>query len=659
MTRKTEKGRPEQKPGVDRLLQSVERAVSNEQWTEVRELCEPVLEESPDCPEALFCVALATIQDFDLAGAASLVGQAFAVDPNVQEYADFLAVVYGLAGDLNTSAYYAKLATALSSSPSLRKCIPASLPTFASVLQTISDKPLFQKAANAIVVKAWTEAEHWLRQHLAFEPASREGYLALGTCLLAQGTPRAAVEALRAGQHQLPPDPEITSLLGKALGALGRFDEAEACFRWSRVMAPEGAAINAAPLVQRMSDPRCEAGQTASAFREWGHRFGLKSGDAPNLQAPTADGPLTIGYVVAGRGGSAPLRALSEILAYGDSRRFTTVGFGYGSLNDSANIFFQKCVDRWQDISASDPLTLAAMVRAEGVDILVDLAGFSAPNLLVAFGMRMAPCQVAWLDSPCGTGLAAMDFLLTDKFVDPDPSGGGRYAEWLAYLSLGSVIAAPGEPFDAAIGPDDSSGITFAADASLMEINPVTVEYWAHTLHAVPESVLILRDHGFRDPENLAHLIGLFGDFGLAHRVDVVTEPSPVAFFREADVCLLPVPYPAPQSAMNALSAGVPVVCPVGDGRQTRLAASLLDHLEVDEPMVAETRDDYVRLAVEWAVDGGRRKSFRATIGERLKRAVALDPKARARDLEAAYEEIWKASVGRYSVSPTHAAPAA
>jgi predicted O-linked N-acetylglucosamine transferase (SPINDLY family) len=170
---------------------------------------------------------------------------------------------------------------------------------------------------------------------------------------------------------------------------------------------------------------------------------------------------------------------------------------------------------------------------------------------------------------------------------------------------------------------------------------------------------LILRDHDFREPENLAHLIGLFGDFGLAHRVDVVSEPSPAVFFREADVCLLPVPYPAPQSAMNALSAGVPVVCPAGIGRQTRLAASLLDHLELDEPMVAESGDDYVALAVEWAASGDRRKSLRATIGERLKQATALDPRARARDLEAVYEEMWKASVGRYSVSPTHAAPAA
>jgi predicted O-linked N-acetylglucosamine transferase (SPINDLY family) len=252
-----------------------------------------------------------------------------------------------------------------------------------------------------------------------------------------------------------------------------------------------------------------------------------------------------------------------------------------------------------------------------------------------------------------------MDFLLTDKFVDPDPSGGGRYGEWLAYLELGCTVATPSEPIDDAVEPKESSGIVFAADATLKEINPVSVEYLAHTLHAVPQSVLVLRDHDFRDPENLSHLIGLFGDFGLAHRVDVVAEPSSVAFFHPADIALLAVPYPSPQSAMNALSAGVPVVCPAGDGRQTRLAASLLDHLEFDDPMVAETRDDYVALAVEWAANEDRRRNFRATIGERLKQARALDPKARARDLEAAYEEMWKASVGRYSGEPTHAAPAA
>jgi tetratricopeptide (TPR) repeat protein len=643
-------------PSIGQFLHSVECALKEGEWAQVRELCEPVLEKLPDCPEALFVLALVSVHELDLAGAVSLADRAFAIDPDVQEYADLLAVAYGMAGDLNTSVYYAKLATALASSPPLRGCIPTSFPTFAQVLQTISEKPLFHRAALALADKAWAEAEHWLRQHLAFDPASREAYLALGTCVLAQGKPRAAVEVLRAGQHQLPLDPGIASLLAKALGALGLFDESEACHRWARAHAPNDAAINAAPIVQNLYDPRCEADRTAAAFREWGHKFGVKSKQAPEFSRSIGDGPLTVGYLIAGRGGSPTVAALTDVLSQRDRNRFATVGFGYGSLSDPANVVCQKGVDRWQDVSGSDPLTLAAMVRAEGVDILVDLAGFSAPDLLVAFGMRMASCQVAWMNSPCGTGLAAMDFLLTDRFVDPDPSGGGRYGEWLAYLELGCVVCAPCEPFDTPITPRDSSPIVFAADVSLREINPITAEYWAHVLHAVPQSVLILRDYDFRTSENLAQLIGLFGNFGLAHRVDVVSEPSPASFFRQADVVLLPVPYPAPQSAINALSSGVPVVCPVGGGRQTRMAGSLLNSLGFAMSMTAENRDDYVGLAVEWAVDENKRKSFRSTIAEHLVAAEALDPKARARDLETAYEEMWRASEGRNAVEAVPAA---
>ena len=108
-------GRQEQPTSVDRLLESVEDALSNDQWVEIHELCEPVLEEFPECPEALFVLALASVREFDLARAVSLANQAFAIDPNVQEYADLLAVVHGLAGDLNTSVYYAKLVTTIPS----------------------------------------------------------------------------------------------------------------------------------------------------------------------------------------------------------------------------------------------------------------------------------------------------------------------------------------------------------------------------------------------------------------------------------------------------------------------------------------------------------------------------------------------------------------
>ncbi len=268
-------------PSIGHFLHSVECALKEGEWAQVRELCEPVLEKLPDCPEALFALALASVHDFDLAGAASLAHRAFAVDPNVQEYADLLAVAYGLAGDLNTSVYYAKLATAIPSSPPLRECIPTSFPTFAHVLQTISEKPLFRRAANALVAKEWVEAEHWLRQHLVFDPASREVYLALGNCLLAQGMPRAAVETLRAGQHQLPLDPGIASLLAKALGALGLFDEV-------RGLPSMGAGASAGQRRDQRGATRAKAVRSKVRIRP---DSGSVSGMGPQVRDQEQAGP--------------------------------------------------------------------------------------------------------------------------------------------------------------------------------------------------------------------------------------------------------------------------------------------------------------------------------------------------------------------------------
>ncbi|MGF1641969.1 MAG: CDC27 family protein [Rhodospirillales bacterium] len=644
---------------IANLHHTVEGALANKEWSLVRDAGRSVLEETPEHAEALFALALVSVQEQDLAAAVALAERACASDPDVQEYVDLLAVVHGLAGDLNTSVYYAKLAITLQPRPHLRAWMAASLPSYVAVLQAIEEKPLLRRAGAAMASENWAGAEFWLRQHLAFEPESREAYLALGGCLMAAASPRAAVAALRAGQQQLASDPDIASLLGKALAALGRFEEAEACHRWARAQRPDDAAIAAAPLVQKLFDFRAGTDETVASFRDWGRRFGLRQGGAADARVVAADGPLTIGYLIAGGRASTEMRALSEILACRDPRRFATVGFGYGSLDAPVNVPFQKAVDRWQAVPTGDPLTLSAMVRAEGVDILVNLAGFSAPELLVAFGTRMAPCQVAWLDSPAGTGLTAMDFLLTDGFVDPDRWGGGRYTEWLAYLDLGCVVAVPPSSADAGDRSTETMGVAFAADATLRELNPATVECWARVLHAVPGSTLTLRDHDFRDPDNLADLIGLFGDFGLAHRVDVLSERSPATFFRAADVCLLPMPFPTPETAMNALSAGIPAICPAGSGRHTRLAASLLHHLDLDEPMIAECHDDYVALAVAWAVDTQRREAFRASIRERLPRARALDPKARARDLESVYEEMWRASVDRSPASNRSSAPAA
>lgn len=624
---------------VDDLAAAARAAIRSENWEAAEALAADWFEADPETSEALFVRALACLQRGDLAQAAAFASEAHAMRPEIAEYADLLAVIHGLAGDLNSAVYYGKLATTTTADPRLAALVPTSQPGFATVLQAIEEQPLLRRGAAAMADGRWADAEYWLRQHVAFFQDSREAYLGLASCLLSQGLPYAAVDTLRAARHALPFDADIASMLGKALATTGRFAEAHACHRSAINNAPTDPAVHASALIARLHDPAADPAQTVALFRQWGGRFGMPAEEA---QLTFGDGgPVCIGYVLAPNRVAQESAALADVLSRHDSRRYRLIGFGHGAPTDGANIPFQKCFDRWHDISAIDPLTLQMMVRAEGVDILVDVAGFSAPELLTAFGGRMAPCQVAWLGSPCGTGLAAMDFCLTDRFVEAG-KGGRRRIERVAHLDLGSSLVSL--PSSHPPSPAERSGdaIVFAADAAPMEIHALSVEWWARVLHRAPGSTLILRDYAFQTADSLGRLLDLFGDFGLAHRVEVAEVSSSQEFYAEADIALLPLPFPRPQSAVDALWAGLPVICPTGNGLHTRRAASLLHHLGFARQMVGACEEDYVALAFAWSLDAAGRKDLRATVRARLTDCPVLDPSARAADLEAAYRRMWR-----------------
>ena len=398
-----------------------------------------------------------------------------------------------------------------------------------------------------------------------------------------------------------------------------------------------------------LRDPEFPAERAVTWAAAWGQRFGVREDGPADIARAAPKERLTIGYMVGERGNSILGAALANVLAKHDPTRFQTVGFGSGALSDDVNLVFQKCMDRWHDLTAIDPLTLKAMVAAEEVDILVDASGFATPDQLIAFGNRMAPCQVSWMGAPAGTGLAAMDFVLTDAVLDPDASAG--LSERLAPLALGAVVASPQARQGDDLPAREPGDVIFAADAEAAEINPATAALWARILLRVPRSALILRDHGYRSGAGLDRLIGLFGDFGMAHRVDIVADPLPARFFADADVALMPLPMPRPQSAVEALWGGCPVVCLSGPARHTRLAASLLHHAGLDASdaavMIAGDETAYIDCAVRWAEDVDGRAAFRDTVRERLLTGASLNGEKRVRDLEAVLQDLWRQTCER------------
>ena len=500
---------------------------------------------------------------------------------------------------------------------------------------------------HAVERKAWAEAENWFRQHLAFDSSDKSAHVGLAMSISAQGELRGSVEALRAARHALPHDVDIASQLGTALTTMGRFSEGRACHRSAVWLAPDSPATHAMALIDRLFDPGTSSEETADAFREWGGRFGVPDDGEPAFARPEPKDRLTIGYMVGAQGNLSTGVGLAKILMHHDPERYQTTGFGIGALSDAQNMVFQKCVSRWHDVAKMDPITLRAIVLAEEIDVLIDVNGFRAPQLLVGYGARMAPCQAVWAEAPLGTGLRNMDFLITDAYLDANPAMAERFSEELVHLEHGSVLLSHFDHASAPVDEPEHKEITFAADVTLMELNPTTVECWARVLHRLPDSKLILKDYRFGTGESLNSLIELFGNFGLAHRVDIMAEEFAEPFFQQGHIALLPLPMPRPQSVIDALGARIPVICFAGAHHERRQAASLLHHMDLGDAMVADNEDDFVALAVEWAENVEKRRAFRTEVADRLMMSPGLDANARARDLERLIEDLWRRACER------------
>lgn len=597
----------------------VDELVEKGEWETIQEEGAALLEAEELCGDVLFLLALAAFTRHDFASAVAHAKRAYDAEPGVAEYCDLLATLHGMASDLNSASFFAKMASVGTSSPKLAGWLPKSLPSFTEAFFEVRSRPFFQQAVRALSLGRWADAEHWFGQHLAFHPKDAEAHAGLAHALMVQGLFASAVENLRAARHVVPSDAKVASLLGTALAAVGQFAEAQAVHRAAKAADAADPAIHAAAIVDLLADPAVKPQAIATEVQDWARRFGVAPETLPPRRSSASPRRLTVGYVIGTAGRSQPISFLTEILARHDAQRFRLVGFGVDALSDPSNVVFQKCFEAWGNTRDADPLTFASMVRAENVDILIDVSGFTSPTLLRAFGARMAPVQAMWLSFFYGMAPRNVDVLLTDGFLDPPDGAEAVAGETLCRLEMGApvVLPVPAVPTEAATG-GEAHGPVFAADATLAEFNVQTVEVWAQILAAVPDAVLLLRDHGFRSGDVGKRLIGLFGNFGIAHRVDVVSAFETAEFFAQADVCLLPYQSMRPEVAINALAAGLPVVNWSGIGRHRRLLGSVLHFAGLAADMVAENPEDYRDKAVAWMNDAARREAFRETVRARL-----------------------------------------
>lgn len=365
----------------------------------------------------------------------------------------------------------------------------------------------------------------------------------------------------------------------------------------------------------------------------------------PHPPAPGPRGRLRIGYLSADFHEHATAVLIAELIERHDRARVEVVGCSYGP--DDGGPMRRRLVrgfDRFVDLSALPSAEAAQRIRAEGIDILVDLKGHTQNARIEIPAHRPAPVQAQWLGYPGSLGAGFIDYVIADPVVTPfdhQPA----FAERIVHLP---VCYQPNDrtrpigptPTRAACGLPET-GMVFCCFNAAYKIGPALFDLWCRLLTAVPGSVLWLLDSHPEVAGNLRREAALRGvapeRLVFSPRLPL---PDYLARYRLADLFLDTAPVGAHTTASDALWAGLPVLTMLGDGFASRVGASLLNAVGLPE-LVTGSPADYEATALRLAHRPEERAAFKERLARNRDTAALFDTGRFARALERAYETMW------------------
>jgi predicted O-linked N-acetylglucosamine transferase (SPINDLY family) len=327
-----------------------------------------------------------------------------------------------------------------------------------------------------------------------------------------------------------------------------------------------------------------------------------------------------------------------------DRRQVRVFAYSDAGKPDQVTELLRAQVDEWRDTHALNDTELADSVRADGIDILVDLAAHSAGNRLLVFAERPAPVQVTYLAYCSTTGVDAIDYRLTDRWLDPPGQVAPHYAERSVYLpDCYWCYSAPALPPDQLPSVDrNPGGPTFGCLNNFAKISKPTLAIWMRLLERVPEARLLLYARGDRHRERVLDFLRQ-ADLPAARVAFVGHQPLAdyLQTYREIDVALDPFPYTGGTTTCDALWMGVPVISLAGRTAVSRSGSTLLSNAGLQD-LVATSEAQYVDLAAELLRDESRLSTLRRSLRPQLESSPIMDAPRFAHGMDAAFRDMWR-----------------
>lgn len=352
---------------------------------------------------------------------------------------------------------------------------------------------------------------------------------------------------------------------------------------------------------------------------------------------------IRVAYLSADLHDHATARLMAGLLEAHDRERFEILALSYGpdlggALRDRIDATFERRID----VRRMSDAAVAALARDLGVDIVVDLKGYTQDGRPGILAHRAAPVQVSWLGYPGTLAAPYVDYAIADAVVLP-PGAEADWSEAVVRLPLyqpNDALTASEPTANRADAGLPGDAFVFACLNNPAKITPETFTAWMAILAGAPGAVLWLYEGS---PGVAANLRGRAAEAGIEPNRLIFAAPAPhpdhLARQGLADLMLDTWPYGAHTTASDALRMGVPILTLPGESFASRVGASLLTALDLPD-LIAPDVAAYVAAAVRLSADRRSLKALKVRLDQALRTSPVFDPVAFARHLEAAFEAL-------------------
>lgn len=476
---------------------------------------------------------------------------------------------------------------------------------------------------------------------LKIDPENEYALTHLGVVLATGGDLIKAEEAHRRALSIAPDLAAAYSNLGIVLKDQGRLEEAEEAYRSALELEPNDPGLHSNLLLAMCFRPDIEEKALFAGHRAFGERFEVSNEQHFTPSAEIGQ-RLKIGYLSPDFYSHSVASFIEPVLHTHDRSKFHVTCYSDLVVGDEVTARLKGVVDEWRDVAQEDDAALIARIVEDEIDILVDLAGHTGGNRLAVFAHRAAPVQVTWIGYPATTGLAQMDYRLTDQWADPPGTSDQWHSETLYRVEGGFLCYRA--PHDA---PQPGQAMKRAAPVfgsfnNLSKINAQVIDTWARLLQTASGSRLLLKSRQLADSEVRTRLIQAFEDRSIAaERLDlrarVASRAEHLAMYNEVDVALDTFPYNGTTTTCEALWMGVPVVAMAGIRHAGRVTQSLLTRAGWEE-WVADSAISYIGIAQRL----GEKKPTPEQVRAQFEASPVMDAELHIRLVETGFTEMWK-----------------